>query len=66
MGEDVLVRFLQEAGTHLAPLGRIYLGVPAGRKGALAAAEDRFRVRVAARKSLFFETLLVLELTHPL
>ena len=63
-GEDVILRFLGEAPAHVAPAGRVYLLVPSNREAALAAARARFTVHVAAKRPLFFEELLVLELTH--
>lgn len=64
-GDEVIARFLEQAPPHLAPAGRIYLLVPERREHALALAKERFRVRVVAERRLFFERLLVLELTHP-
>ncbi|MEK6851531.1 MAG: HemK2/MTQ2 family protein methyltransferase, partial [Candidatus Thermoplasmatota archaeon] len=64
-GDETILRFLEEAPEYLARGGRIYLLVPANRDRVLAAARQRFRVRTAAEKPLFFEKLLVLELTHP-
>jgi len=63
-GEDVILRFLDHALAHLAEAGRIYLLVPSNRERAMSAANGRFAVKVAARKTLFFEELLVLELSH--
>ncbi len=64
-GEDVILRFLSEAPGHLAGEGRAYLLVPSDRERAMAAAQERFRVAIAAKRPLFYETLHALELTHP-
>jgi len=64
-GDDLILRFLREAAARLAPGGRIYVIVPAGRARPQAAARERFAVRVAAEMPLFFERLLALELTVP-
>src|SRR2546428_4909025 len=64
-GETVLLRFLAEPPARLARDGRIYLLIPSNREGAIAAAREHFEVRIAAKKPLFFEELLVLELMHP-
>lgn len=63
-GDEVILRFLRDAAAFLAPGGRAYLLVPSQRDRGLAAAEERFHVRVAGERPLFFERLLVLELTH--
>ena len=64
-GEELILRFLREVPPHLARGGRAYLLVPSNRERALAAARERFTVRIAAKKTLFFEELLALELTDP-
>jgi release factor glutamine methyltransferase len=64
-GEEILLRFLPEVPAHLAPGGRAFVLVPSNRERALAAARERFDVRVADKKALFFEELLALELTDP-
>jgi len=63
-GEDVILRFLEHARSYLAPHGRIYLLVPSNRERAMAAAREHFSIRVAGKRPLFFEELLVLELAH--
>jgi len=64
-GEDVILRFLAAAGEPLADDGRVYLLVPSNRDRALGAARERFSLRIAAKRPLFYETLYALELTHP-
>ncbi len=62
IGDDVILSFLREAREHVAPGGRIYVLIPGNRDRALALAESTYRVRIAAKKPLFFETLFVFEL----
>lgn len=62
-GEEIALRFLDGVGDRLAPHGRAYLLVPKRHGRSIAAANARFRVRVVASEPLFFENLLVLELT---
>jgi len=63
-GEDVILRFLEHLPGHLAEGGRAYVLVPTNRDGALVAARERFAVEIVAKRALFFETLLVLRLSH--
>ena len=43
---------------------RAYVLVPTNRDRALVAARERFAVEIVAKRALFFETLLVLRLSH--
>lgn len=63
-GSAVSLRFLAELPRILAPGGRAYLLLSRLNASARTEARKRFRVRVAARRRLFFEELEVLELTH--
>ena len=62
-GEDVILRFFDELPERLANRGRCYVTIPTARERALAQARERFDVRLADEKPLFFEKLLALELT---
>jgi release factor glutamine methyltransferase len=64
-GEEVVLRFLEELPDRLADQGRCYVAIPSNRERALAQAQERFDVRLADEKPLFFEKLLALELTMP-
>ncbi|HEV8594793.1 MAG TPA: HemK2/MTQ2 family protein methyltransferase [Thermoplasmata archaeon] len=64
-GDALILRFLDEAPAHLAPDGRIYVLIPSNRERAMAAIHDRFRVAVAGKRPLFYETLYALELSSP-
>jgi release factor glutamine methyltransferase len=64
-GEDVILRFLDELPGHLADGGRCYVTLPTNRERALAEIHERFDVRAAGEKAMFFEKLLALELTMP-
>ncbi len=63
-GGEVALRFLGDLPRVLAARGRAYLLLSAANVAAHAEAERQFRVRVVARRRLFFEELEVLELTH--
>jgi len=64
-GEDSILRFLEGLAGHLHADGRAYLLVPERRERSLAVANGDFRVSCVATLPLFFEKLLVLELTMP-
>ena len=64
-GEDVMLHFFDQAPERLAERGRCYVTVPTNRERAIAKARERFDVRVAGEKPMFFEKLLALELTVP-
>ncbi len=63
-GSDVTLGFLADLPRLMAPGGRAYLLLSAANRDAVAEAHRAFRVRVSARRRLFFEVLEVLELTH--
>jgi release factor glutamine methyltransferase len=64
-GEDIALRFLDQLRGHLAPGGRAYIILPSNRANAFERAKESFVLTVAAKRPLFFETLLALELSVP-
>lgn len=64
-GSEVAVRFVEDLPGILSPRGRAYLILTGRNRSAWEAAGDRFRIRIRATKSLFFEQLFALELLGP-
>ena len=63
-GSEVSLRFLADLPRILAPHGRAYLLLSRVNAAAHIEAQGKFRIRVAARRRMFFEELEVLELTR--
>ncbi len=61
-GSEVVLRFLADLDRILAPRGRAYLLLSRANDEARAAVDSRYRARLGASQTLFFETLDVLEL----
>ena len=62
-GDEVVVRFLQDAWKHLNPGGRIYmiLSSVGGLVSALRAAKERYDVRLLEEQRMFFESIFAYE-----
>lgn len=63
-GNEVILRFLEQAGEHLAPRGRIFLLLSSHNGRSLSRAEELYDVKLLDRRSLFFEEIGVYELKH--
>ncbi len=63
-GNSVILRFLEQAGDHLAPGGRIVLLLSSHNSRALRRAEELYRVRLLGRERFLFEEISVHELMH--
>lgn len=61
----VILRFLEAAGAHLTPEGRIYLLLSSHNAASLRRARQLFSVRPLLRRRLFFEEIAAYELRHP-
>jgi release factor glutamine methyltransferase len=63
-GNQVILRFLREAGSHLSAGGRIYILLSSHNSSAVDLAKSMYSCRMVSRQRLFFEEIAVWELTH--
>lgn len=63
-GNEVIIRFLEQAWRHLAPGGRIYLIISSlsGLTGVLKAAKDKYSTELVEEKRMFFESIFAYRL----